>query len=107
MLIADLQFSFGYQIRFRAVSSSGIKSVQKYRVVLGFLKRARAGLRVENHDPVPTLVPFFYHRTVSLIYSYNEFCGSHHLGLPPSSYFKWCAKHNSHSTVDEVAIQNQ
>ena len=23
--------------------------------MLGFLKRARAGLRVENHDPVPTL----------------------------------------------------
>ena len=56
MLIADyhLQFSFGYQIRFRAFSS-GIENVQKYRVVLGFLKRARAGLRVENHDPVPTL----------------------------------------------------
>ena len=57
MLIADyhLQFTFGYQIRFRAVSS-GIKNVQKYRVVLGSLKRARAGLRVENHDPVPTLI---------------------------------------------------
>ena len=57
MLIPDyhLQFTFGYQIRFRAVSS-GIKNVQKYRVVLGFLKRARAGLRVENHDKVPTLV---------------------------------------------------
>ena len=57
MLIADyhLQFSFGYQIRFRAFSS-GIENVQKYRVVLGFLKRARAGLRVENHDPVPTLL---------------------------------------------------
>ena len=56
MLIADyhLQFSFGYQIRFRAFSS-GIENVQKYRVVLGFLKRARAGLRIENHDPVPTL----------------------------------------------------
>ena len=57
MLIADyhLQFSFGYQIRFRAFSS-GIENVQKCRVVLGFLKRARAGLRVENHDPVPTLI---------------------------------------------------
>ena len=56
MLIADydLQFSFGYQIRFRAFSS-GIENVQKYRVVFGFLKRDRAGLRVENHDPVPTL----------------------------------------------------
>ena len=56
MLIADyhLQFSFGYQICFRAVSS-GIENVQKYRVVLGLLKRAPAGLRVENHDPVPTL----------------------------------------------------
>ena len=56
MLIPDyhLQFSFGHQIRFRAVSS-GIKNVQNYRVVLGSLKRARAGLRVENHDPVPTL----------------------------------------------------
>ena len=38
-----LQFISGYQIRFRAVSS-GIKNVQKYWVVLGFLKRARAGL---------------------------------------------------------------
>ena len=57
MLIADyhLQFSFGYQIRFHTFSS-GIENVQKYRVVLGFLKRARAGLRVENHDPVPTLL---------------------------------------------------
>ena len=57
MLIPDyhLQVTFGYQIRFRAVSS-GIKNVQKYRAVLGFLKQARAGLRVENHDPVPTLV---------------------------------------------------
>ena len=56
MLIADfhLQFSFGYQIPFRAFSS-GIENVQKYRVVLGFLKRARVGFRVENHDPVPTL----------------------------------------------------
>ena len=45
-----LQFTFACQIRFRSVSS-GIKIVQKYRVVLGFLKRAR----VENHDPVPTL----------------------------------------------------
>ena len=45
-----LQFTFACQIRFRSVSS-GIKNVQKYRVVLGFLKRAR----VENHDPVPTL----------------------------------------------------
>ena len=46
MLIADyhLQFSFGYQIRFRAFSS-GIENVQKYRVVLGFLKRARVGFR--------------------------------------------------------------
>ena len=50
-----LQFTFGYQIRFPSVSS-GIKNVQKYRVVLGFLERARAGLRVENHDPVPTLM---------------------------------------------------
>ena len=56
MLILDyyLQFTFGYQIRFQSVSS-GIKKVQKYWVVSGFLKRARAGLRVENHDPVPTL----------------------------------------------------
>ena len=55
-LIPDyhLQFTFGYQIRFRVVSS-GIKNVQKYRAVIGFLKRARAGLRVENHDPVPNL----------------------------------------------------
>ena len=45
-----LQFTFGYQIRFRSVSS-GNKNVQKYRVVLGFFKRARA----ECHDPVPTL----------------------------------------------------
>ena len=50
-----LSFTLGYQIRFRSVSS-GIKNVQKYRVVLEFLKRARAGIRVENHDPVPTLV---------------------------------------------------
>ena len=42
-----LHFTFGYQIRFRS-ASSGIENVQKYRVVLGFLKRARAGLRVEN-----------------------------------------------------------
>ena len=56
MLIPDyhLQFTFGYQIRFRSVSL-GIKNVQKYRVVLGFLKRARVGLRVENLDPVLTL----------------------------------------------------
>ena len=55
MLIPNyhLQFTFGYQIRFRTVSS-GIKNVQKYQAVLGFLKRARAGLRVENHEPVPT-----------------------------------------------------
>ena len=52
--IHHLQFNFGYQIRFRSVPS-GIKNVQKFRVVLGFLKRARAGLRVENHDPFPTL----------------------------------------------------
>ena len=49
-----LQFTFGHQTRFRSVSS-GIKNVQKYRVVLGFLKLARAGLRVENHGTVPTL----------------------------------------------------
>ena len=57
MFIPDyhLQFTFGYQIRFRAVSS-GIENVLKYWVVLGFLKRARAGPRVKNHDPVPTLV---------------------------------------------------
>ena len=57
MLIPDyhLQFTFEHQIRFRAVSS-GIKDVQKYRVMLGFLKRDRAGLRIENHDPVPTLL---------------------------------------------------
>ena len=47
--------TFGYQIRFRSVSS-GIKNVQKYRVVLKILKRVRTGLRVENHDPVPTLI---------------------------------------------------
>ena len=41
MLISDyhLQFTFGYQNRFRSVWS-GIENVQKYRVVLGFLKRA-------------------------------------------------------------------
>ena len=50
----NLQFTFGYQIRFRAVSS-GIEIVLKERDVLGFFKQARAGLRVENHDPVPTL----------------------------------------------------
>ena len=57
MLIPDyhLQFTFGYQIRFQSVSS-GVKNVQNYRVVLGFLKRAGAGLRVENHDPVPTVM---------------------------------------------------
>ena len=51
MLILDyhLQFTFGYQIRFRPVSS-GIENVQIYPVVLGFLKRARAGLQLENHD---------------------------------------------------------
>ena len=56
MLIADyhLQFSFGYQIRSRAFSS-GIENVQKYRNVLGFLKRARVGLQVENHDPLTTI----------------------------------------------------
>ena len=56
MLIPDyhLQFTFGYQVRFRS-ASSGIKNVQKYRFMLGFLKRARVGLQVENHDPVPTL----------------------------------------------------
>ena len=43
MFIPDyhLQFTFGYQIRFRAVSSA-IINVQKYRVVLGFRKRTRA-----------------------------------------------------------------
>ena len=46
-----LQFTFGCQIRFRA-NSWGIENV---RVVLGFLKRARARLWVENHDPVPIL----------------------------------------------------
>ena len=57
MLIPDchLQFTFGYQIRFRSIST-GIGNVQKYRVELGFLKRAWAGLWVENHDPVPVLV---------------------------------------------------
>ena len=52
MLLHDyhLPFTFGYQIRFRAVSSD-IKNVQNYRVVLGFLKRARVGLRIENYDP--------------------------------------------------------
>ena len=61
MLIPDyhLQFTFGYQIRFRAVLS-GIKNVQKYQAVLGFLKRARAGHRVENHDPVPPLLTCTY-----------------------------------------------
>ena len=34
------QFTFGYQIRFRSISS-GIKNVQKYRVVLGVLERSR------------------------------------------------------------------
>ena len=56
VLIPDhLLFIFGYQIRFRPVSS-GIENFQRYQVVLGFSKRARAGLRVENHDPVPTLI---------------------------------------------------
>ena len=57
MIVPDyhLQFTFGYQIRFRSVSS-GIKNVQKYRVVLGLLKRARAGIWVENDDPVPALI---------------------------------------------------
>ena len=57
MLIPDynLLFVFEYQTRFWAVSS-GIKNIQKYRVVLGFLKRARVVLRVENHEPVPTLI---------------------------------------------------
>ena len=52
MLLPDyhLQFTFGYQIRYRSVSS-GIYNVQKYRVVLGFLKRARAGLRVVKKRP--------------------------------------------------------
>ena len=61
MLIPDyhLQFTLGYQIRFRPVSS-GTKNVQKYRAVLEFLKRARAGLRVENHDPVPPLLTCTY-----------------------------------------------
>ena len=60
MLIPDyhLRFTFGYQIRFQSVSS-GIKNVQKFRVLLGFLKRAWAGLRVENHDPVRTLCFYF------------------------------------------------
>ena len=49
MLLLDyhLQCTFGCQIRFRSVLS-GIKNVQKYRVVLEFLIRARAGFRVEN-----------------------------------------------------------
>ena len=47
--VYHLQFTFGYQIRSRSVSS-GIKNIQIYRVVLGILKRARARLRVENHD---------------------------------------------------------
>ena len=47
-----LQITLGYQIRFRSAS----KNVQKYWVVLWFLKRARAGLRVKNHGPVPTLI---------------------------------------------------
>ena len=56
MLTPDyhLHFTFGHQIRFRSVSSD-IENVQKYRVVLGFMKRARSGLRVENYDPVSTL----------------------------------------------------
>ena len=59
MLIPDyhLQYTFGYQIRFRSISS-GIKNFPKYRVVLQFVKHARAGLRAENHDPVPTLVGY-------------------------------------------------
>ena len=57
MLIPDyhLQVTLGYQIGFQSVSS-GVRNVQKYRVVLGFLKRARAGLRVENHNSVPILI---------------------------------------------------
>ena len=54
-------YRFVYHIRFRSVSS-GIKNVQKYRVVLGFFKRARAGLRVQNHDPVPTLAACLLNR---------------------------------------------
>ena len=56
MLLRDyhLQYTFGYQILLRALSS-GIETVPKYWVVLGFLKQARAGLGVENQDPVPTL----------------------------------------------------
>ena len=38
-----LQFTLRYQVRFRSVSL-GLKNVEKYWVVLGFLKRARAGL---------------------------------------------------------------
>ena len=59
MLIPDyhLPFTFGYRIRFRSVLS-GVKSVQKYRVVLRFLKWAPAGLRVEKlRDPVRTVDP--------------------------------------------------
>ena len=57
MLIPDyhLQLTFGYQNLLRS-KSSGFKNFQKYRVVLGFLERARTGFRLENHDPVPTLV---------------------------------------------------
>ena len=49
ILIPDyhLPFTFGYQIRLRLVSS-GIKNFQKYRVVLGFLKRARARVLEKN-----------------------------------------------------------
>ena len=62
MLVPDyhLQIIFGYQIRFMS-DSSGIKNVQKYRVVLEFLRQALAGLRVENHGPVPTLVTSDYY----------------------------------------------
>ena len=49
-----LQVTLGYQIRFRAVSLC-IKIVQKFWVVLGLLKRAWAGLRVANHDSIPTV----------------------------------------------------
>ena len=39
MLIPDyhLQFTFGYETRFRAVSS-GIKNIRKYRIVLGIFE---------------------------------------------------------------------
>ena len=54
LLIPDYHLQFTFGMKFGSVSSA-IKIVQKFRVVLVVLERARAVLRVDNQDPIPTL----------------------------------------------------